>query len=85
MFIRKRNCATRVFSKNWGVLTVRKHIVPQEALAGAGVSVGVEEAIDDRVVVPGLQVIEAGLCVVVVAIGAKMWSFGVLKKQPQGS
>ena len=39
---------------------VRKHIVPQEALAGAGVAVGVEEALDNGVVISALEVIEAG-------------------------
>ena len=38
---------------------VRKHIVPQEALAGAGVAVGVEEAAQGWVVVTGLEVVEA--------------------------
>ena len=45
---------------------VRKHIVPEEALTGAGVAVGVEEAANGGVVVSGLQVIEARLRVVVV-------------------
>ena len=43
------------------ILTVRKHIVPQEALAGAAIGVCVEEALDDGVVISGLQVIEARL------------------------
>ena len=41
------------------VPAVRKHIVPQEALAGAGVAVGVEEAAKGGVVISGLQVVEA--------------------------
>ena len=40
---------------------VRKHIVTQEALSGAGVAVGVEEALDDGIVISGLQVIEPRL------------------------
>ena len=53
------------------VVTIRKHIVPQEALAGTGVAVGVEEAAQRGVVVSGLQVIEAHLLIRVVAVGAK--------------
>ena len=39
---------------------VCKHIVTQQALAGAAVGVCVEEAADGGVIVAGLQVIEAG-------------------------
>ena len=53
------------------VFTVRKHIVPQEALAGAGVAVSVEESAEGGVVVSGLQVIEARFGVVVVAAVAQ--------------
>ena len=56
------------------VVTIRKHNKPQEALAGAAVGVRVEKPLDDGVVVSGLQVIEARLCIVVVAAGAKMRS-----------
>lgn len=53
------------------VPAVRKHVVPEEALAGAGVGVGIDEALDDWVVISGLQVIETGLYGRVVAIEAK--------------
>ena len=43
------------------ILTVRKHIVPQEALAGAAIGVCVEEALDDGVVISALEVVEACL------------------------
>ena len=55
-----------ISSNRWGVSTVCKHIIPQEALAGACIGICVEEALDDWVVISGLQVIEAGLRVVVV-------------------
>ena len=54
--------------------TVCKHIVPQEALAGTGVAVSVEEAAQGGIVVSALEVVEARLCIVVVAAGAKMGS-----------
>ena len=41
--------------------TIRKHIVPQEPLAGAGVAVRVEETLDDGIVISALEVIEARL------------------------
>ena len=56
------------------IIAVRKHIIREEALAGAAVGVRVEKPLDDGVVVSGLQVIEARLCIVVVAAGAKMGS-----------
>ena len=56
-----RIVAANVYGINRIVVTVRKHIVPQEALAGAGVAVGVEEAAQGRVVVAALQVVEARL------------------------
>ena len=46
---------------DWIIPAVCEHIVTKEALAGAGVAVGVEEALDDGVVVSALQVIEARL------------------------
>ena len=59
----------RIFS---GVIsTVRKHIVPQETLACAGVGVGVEEALNDGVVISALEVVEARLLIQVVAVRAK--------------
>ena len=65
------NCYTSV-SYNicidyWVILTVRKHIKPKEALAGAGVAVGVEETLDDWVVVSALEVIEFRLHIVIVS------------------
>ena len=53
------------------VPAVRKHIVPKEALAGAGVGVRVEKALDDGVVISGLQVVEARLYGECIAIEAK--------------
>ena len=63
-----------ILTRNRIIIAVRKHIEPQEALAGAAVGVRVEKPLDDGVVVSGLQVIEARLCIVVVAAGAKMGS-----------
>ena len=54
---------------------VREHIVPEKSLAGAGVAVGVEESSEGWVVISALEVVEARLCIAVVAIGAKMSLF----------
>ena len=51
--------------------TIREHIAPDEPLSGACEAVGVEEAAGVGVVVAGLQVIEAGVRVVVVATVAQ--------------
>ena len=48
-----------ILTRNRIIIAVRKHIEPQEALAGAAVGVRVEKPLDDGVVVSGLQVIEA--------------------------
>ena len=39
------------------------------SLTGGGVGVGVDESADLGIIIPGLQVIEPGLCWVIVAIG----------------
>ena len=52
------------------IIAVRKHIIPEEALAGAAVGVRVQEALDDRIIVSGLQVIEARFGIVVVGEGS---------------
>ena len=67
---------------NWIIVAVRKHIEPQEALAGAAVGVCVEEALDDGVVISGLQVVEARLSERVVAIEAKKRSIRASKMLP---
>ena len=64
------------------IVAVRKHIEPQEALPGAAVGVCVEEALDDGVIISGLQIIEAGLYGRVVAIEAKKRSIRASKMLP---
>ena len=59
---------------NWIIPTVRKHIVPQEPLPRACVAVSIDEPLDYRIVISGLQVIEARLFDGVVAVEAKMRS-----------
>ena len=41
------------------VVAIREHIAPEEALAGGGEAVGVDEAADRGVVIAALQIIEA--------------------------
>ena len=41
--------------------TIRKHVSAEDALAGGGVGVGVQEAAEFRIVVAGLEVIEPGV------------------------
>ena len=67
------------------IIAVRKHIIPEESLSRAAVGVRVEKPLDDGVVVSGLQVVEARLLIRVVAVGAKMRSFWLFKKQLDGS
>lgn len=54
------------------ILTIREHIGAEEAVGvGGGEGVGVNEPADGRVIVAALEVVEAGLGVVVIATVAK--------------
>ena len=53
------------------VPAVGEHIIAEEALAGGGVGVGVDESADGGVVVAGLEVIEPGFGVVDIAAVAQ--------------
>ena len=53
------------------ILTIRKHIVPEQACSGAAVGVRIDEPLHNRVVISALQVIEPGFGVVVVAAVAE--------------
>ena len=50
-----------IYSINWAVVTICEHVKPKEALASATVGVGVEEALEDGVVISALEVVEARL------------------------
>ena len=41
--------------------------MPEEALAGAGVGVRINEPLQLRVIVPGLEIVEAGVVILVIA------------------
>ena len=71
------NCSYRI------IPTVRKHIVPEEALPCAAVGVCVEEALDDGVIISALQIVEPGFFGLSVAIEAKRGHFKLPKKQLQ--
>lgn len=43
------------------LLTESKHIVPEEALSGTCIAVGIEEAAERWIVISALQVVEARL------------------------
>ena len=49
----------RIAAENRIIPTVRKHIVPQEALAGGSVAVSVDKSAEGGVVISALEVIEA--------------------------
>ena len=53
------------------IATIREHIRPSESLAGAGVVVGVDEAVVCRVIIARLQIIEAGFGIVVIATAVR--------------
>ena len=49
------------------IVAIRKHVVPEEALARAAVGIGIEEALHGGVVISALQIVEPGFGIVVVA------------------
>ena len=50
----------------WIIVAIRKHVVPKESLTSGGERVRVQEPLDDRVIVAGLEVIPSSvICVVV--------------------
>ena len=51
---------------NWVVIAVGKHIAAQEALAGRGIVIRIDKPTDFRIVVSALQVVEAGLRIVII-------------------
>ena len=54
---------------------VGEHIAAEEALAGGGIGVGVDESADGGVVVAGLEVIEPGFLLRAIALRAKIGFF----------
>ena len=57
-------CITgRVFENCWDIIAVGKHIIADDALASGDEGVGVDEAAEVGIVIPGLEVIEAGFSV----------------------
>ena len=73
----------RITIGNWIIIAIRKHIEPEKALSGAAVGVCVEEALHNGIVISALEVIEARLFGLSVAIEAKRRSIKLPKKNPQ--
>ena len=49
------------------IVTIRKHIVPKEALTGRSERIRIDESADGGIIVTALQVVEPGFSVVNVA------------------
>ena len=49
------------------IQTVGKHVIAQDALAGGGVGIGIDESAQFGIVVTGLEVVERGLGVLVLS------------------
>ena len=58
---------TEISSANRIIAAVGEHVITEDALAGGNEGVGVDEAADLRIVITGLQVIEAGILVGILA------------------
>ena len=70
----------RISAGNWIIPAVRKHIIPQEALAGAAVGIGVEKALNDGVIISALEIIEARLLTIVLSVYRFRRLFFVIEK-----
>jgi hypothetical protein len=57
------------------VQAVGEHVIAEQALAGGGVCVGVDESAEAGIVITGLQVIQAGFLIVGVASVAERVEF----------
>ena len=53
------------------IIAIREHITAEDALAGGGIGVGVEEAAQLGVVVAGLEVVQTGIGIVIIGSVAK--------------
>jgi hypothetical protein len=54
-------------SSNWIIAAIGKHIIAGEALTGRGVFIGSDESTDIRIVISGLEVVQTGLNITVLA------------------
>ena len=52
----------------WIIVAIRKHVVPKESLTSGGERVRVQEPLDDRVIVAGLEVIPSSVICAVVSL-----------------
>ena len=57
------------------IQAICEHIAANDALAGRGVGVGVDESADGGVVVAGLEVVESGFLLRAIALMAKSGAF----------
>jgi hypothetical protein len=58
--------AAEICSADGVIPTIGKHVIAENTLAGGNEGIGVDESADCGVVITGLQVIEAGIIVIVV-------------------
>jgi hypothetical protein len=56
-----RDVPRRVSIVDWIVVAICIHVIAQQALAGGGIGVRIEEPTPLGTIVPGLEVIEAGI------------------------
>ena len=67
----------RIYTHSRIILTIRKHIEPQQSGSRAAIAIRIDEPLHNRVVISALQVIEPGFGVVVVAAVAERVQIGV--------
>jgi len=64
-------CSSEVFPICWIVQAISKHIVAQEALSGGYKSISIDKSANFGIIIPALEVIEAGFGVVDIAAVAQ--------------
>ena len=73
------------------IQTVGKHVIAQDALAGACIGVGIDESAQFGIIITGLEVVERGLGIVIISTIAEgmrtprlfLNSPSILKRLPQ--
>jgi uncharacterized protein (DUF849 family) len=53
-----RDATAVVHHTNWSVVAIGKHVIAQDALAGGGVGVGIDEPAQFGIIITGLEVVE---------------------------
>ena len=75
---------TVIRSMHWIIIAKHEHIVPKESLAGGGIGICVEEALDDGVIISALEIIEACLLTIVLSLHCFRCLLSIVEEATKG-